>query len=71
MPVLYSKNSKKFANKTEIDNVVIFANNEAYGINLDKKEFQKLLNLVKSDKVPTLIVKDMSRLEKNIWKSEI
>lgn len=56
---------KNFANKNGFDNVVIFADNGAPGINSDKKEFQKLLNLIKSDKVSTLIVKNISRLGRN------
>ena len=34
-------------------------------MNSDRKEFQKLLNLIKLDKVSTLIVKDISRLGRN------
>ena len=56
---------KNFANKNGFDNVVIFADNGASGMNSDRKEFQKLLNLIKSDKVSTLIVKDISRLGRN------
>lgn len=56
---------KNFANKNGFDNVVIFADNGAPGINSDRKEFQKLLNLIKSDKVSTLIVKNISRLGRN------
>ncbi len=56
---------KKFANKNGFNNLVIFADNGVSGMNLDRKEFQKLLNLIKSDKVSTLIVKDISRLGRN------
>ena len=56
---------KNFANKNGFTNLVIFADNGASGMNLDRKEFQKLLNLIKSDKVSTLIVKDISRLGRN------
>ncbi len=56
---------KNFANKNGFDNVVIFADNGVLGINSDRKEFQKLLNLIKSDKVSTLIVKNISRLGRN------
>lgn len=56
---------KNFANKNGFTNLVIFADNGASGMNSDRKEFQKLLNLIKSDKVSTLIVKDISRLGRN------
>lgn len=56
---------KKFAKKNGFENVIIFADNGASGMNSDRKEFQKLLNLIKSDKVSTLIVKDISRLGRN------
>ncbi len=62
---LQIKTLKSFANKNGFDNVVIFADNGASGMNSDRKEFQKLLNLIKSDKVSTLIVKDISRLGRN------
>ena len=45
--------------------MIIFADNGAPGITSDRKEFQKLLNLIKSDKVSTLIVKNISRLGRN------
>ena len=56
---------KSFAKENGFENVVIFADNGASGMNSDRKEFQKLLNLIKSDKVSTLIVKDISRLGRN------
>ena len=56
---------KNFANKNGFTNLVIFADNGASGMNSDRKEFQKLLNLIKSDKVSTLIVKNISRLGRN------
>ena len=62
---LQIKTLKSFAKKSGFDNVVIFADNGSSGRNLDRKEFQKLLNLIKSDKVSTLIVKDISRLGRN------
>ena len=62
---LQTETLKNFANKNGFDNVVIFADNGASGMNSDRKEFQKLLNLIKSNKVSTLIVKNISRLGRN------
>ena len=62
---LQIKTLKSFAKKSGFDNVVIFADNGASGMNSDRKEFQKLLNLIKSDKMSTFIIKDISRLGRN------
>lgn len=49
---------KSFAKKNGFDSVVIFANNRNSRMDSNRKEFHMLLNLIKSDKVSTLIVKD-------------
>lgn len=53
---------KDFANKNGFENLKVFVDNGVSGLNVDRKGFQGLLELIKSDKVSTLIVKNMSRL---------
>lgn len=53
---------KDFANKNGFRNLKVFADNGVSGLNVDRKGFQGLLELIKSDKVSTLIVKNTSRL---------
>lgn len=53
---------KDFANKNGFRNLKVFVDNGVSGFNLDRKGFQGLLELIKSDKVSTVIVKNMSRL---------
>lgn len=54
-----------FAEKNSFRNIVCLADDGISGVTDKRPEFQKLLNIVKDDRVKTVMVKDMSRLGRN------
>lgn len=55
----------KYAKKNHFDNIKIFVDDGISGVTFNRQGFQDMLNLIESDQVETLIVKDMSRLGRN------
>lgn len=54
-----------FANKNGFRNIKVFIDDGIFGVTFNKNGFKELLKLIEQEMVLTLIVKDMSRLERN------
>lgn len=54
-----------FVERNNFHNIVCLTDDGVSGVTDKRKEFQKLITLVKADRVKTVIVKDMSRLGRN------
>lgn len=55
----------EYAQKNGFHNVVCLTDDGISGVTDKRKGFQKLISIVKADRVKTVIVKDMSRLGRN------
>jgi len=54
-----------YANQNKFRNIKIFIDDGVSGVTFNRDGFKEMMELIESDKVSTLIVKDMSRLGRN------
>lgn len=54
-----------YAKRNKFRNTKIFVDDGVSGVTFNRSGFKELLALIEADKVSTLIVKDMSRLDRN------